>query len=76
LNQIWFSAHARVDGIMMMIMTPEIHRVSRMIFDNGTPTLWMIVMHSIYFRKFFRLSLEVLIAPILIMRRTVWIGSP
>jgi hypothetical protein len=52
LNRIWFSAHARVDGTVMMITTPEIRRVSRMIFDNVTPTLWMIVMHSIYFRKF------------------------
>jgi hypothetical protein len=28
LNQIWFSAHVRVDGTVMMIMTLEIHRVS------------------------------------------------
>jgi hypothetical protein len=77
LNQIWFSARARVDGTVTMITTPEICRVSQMIFDNSTPTsLWMIVMHSIYFRKFCRLSLKVLIPPILNMRQTVWIGSP
>jgi hypothetical protein len=75
LNRIWFSAHARVDGTVMIITTPEIRQVSQMIFDNGTPTLWMIVMHSIYFRKFCRLSLEVLIPLILNMRQTVWIGS-
>jgi hypothetical protein len=51
LNQIWFSVHARVDGTVMMITTPEIRRASQMIFDNVTPTLWMIVMHSIYYRK-------------------------
>jgi hypothetical protein len=28
LNQIWFSAHARVDGTVMMITTPEICWVS------------------------------------------------
>jgi hypothetical protein len=28
LNQIWFSVHARVDGTVMMITTPEICRVS------------------------------------------------
>jgi hypothetical protein len=28
LNQMWFSAHARVDGTVMMITTPEICRVS------------------------------------------------
>ncbi len=28
LNQIWFSTHARVDGTVMMIMTPEICRLS------------------------------------------------
>jgi hypothetical protein len=38
LNQIWFSAHARVDGTVTMITTPEICRVSQMIFDNSTPT--------------------------------------
>ena len=75
LNQRWFSAHARVEGVVMMVTTPEICRVSRMIFENVTPTLWMIVMHSIYFRKFCELSLEVLIMPILSMRQTVWIGS-
>jgi hypothetical protein len=77
LNRIWFSAHARVDGTVKMTTTPEIHWVSQMIFDNSTPTsLWMIVMHSIYFRKFCGLSLKVLIPPILNMRQTVWIGSP
>jgi hypothetical protein len=76
LNQIWFSVHARVDGTVMMITTPEICRVSHMIFDNVTPTLWMIVMHSIYFMKFCGLSLAVLIPPILNMRQTVWVGSP
>jgi hypothetical protein len=77
LNQIWFSVHARVDGTVKMITTPEIHWVSQMIFNNSTPTsLWMIVMHFIYFRKFCRLSLKVLIPPILNMRQTVWIGSP
>ncbi len=25
LNQIWFSTHARVDGTVKMITTPEIH---------------------------------------------------
>jgi hypothetical protein len=74
LNQIWFSAHARVDGTVMMVMMPEIRRVSQMIFENVTPTLQMIVMHSIYFRKFCKLSLDVLIIPILNMRQTVWIG--
>jgi hypothetical protein len=34
LNQIWFSAHARVDGTVTMITTPEICQVSQMIFDN------------------------------------------
>ncbi len=29
LNQIWFSAHARVDGTVMMITTPETRRVSQ-----------------------------------------------
>jgi hypothetical protein len=76
LNQIWFSTHARVDGTVMMIMTPEIRRVSRMMFDNVTTTLWMIVMHSVHFRKFCVLSLEVLIMPILNMRQTVWIWYP
>ncbi len=76
LNQIWFSAHARVDGTVMMITTPEICRVSQMMFDNITPTSWMIVMHSIFFRKFYGLSLEGLIRPLLNMRQTVWIGSP
>ncbi len=75
LNWVWFSAHARVDGTVMMITTPDICRVSWMIFDNITSTLWMIVMNSIYFRKFCGLSLEVLIMPILNMRQTVWIGS-
>jgi hypothetical protein len=32
LNQIWFSAHARVDGTVMMVMMPEIRWVSQMIF--------------------------------------------
>jgi hypothetical protein len=76
LNQIWFSPHARVDGTVMMITTPEIRRVSPMIFDNVSQTLWMIVMHSIYFRKFCMLLLVVLIPPILNTRQTVWIGSP
>jgi hypothetical protein len=76
LNRIWFSAHARVDGTVMMVTTPEIHRVSQMIFENVTLTLRMIVMHSIYFGKFCELSLDVLIMPILNMRQTVWIGSP
>jgi hypothetical protein len=79
LNRIWFSAHARVDGTLMMIKTPEIRRLSQiqMIFDNSTLTsLQMIVMHSIYFRKFCGLSLKVLIPPILNMRQTVWIVSP
>ena len=52
LNQIWFSVPARVDGTVMMITTPEICQVSQKIFDNITQNLWMIVMHSIYFRKF------------------------
>ena len=76
LNQIWFSVPARVDGTVMMITTPEIRRVSRMIFDNVTMTLWMIVVHSIYFRKFCGLSLVALILPTLNTRQTVWIGSP
>ncbi len=76
LNQIWFSAHARVDGTVMMVTTPEIRRVSQMIFENNTLTLQMIVMHSIYFRKFCELSLDVFIMPILNMRQTVCIGSP
>jgi hypothetical protein len=76
LNQIWFSAHARVDGTVMMVTMPEIRRVSLMIFENDTPTLRMIVMHSIYFRKFCELSLDVFITPILNMRQTVCIGSP
>ena len=38
LNQIWFSVHARVDGTVMMVTTPEIHWVSQMIFENDTPT--------------------------------------
>ena len=62
LNQMWFSAHATVHGTLTMITAPEIRRVSRMIFDNSTPTsLQMIVMHSIYFRKFCGLLLKVLI---------------
>jgi hypothetical protein len=76
LNRIWFSMPARVDSTVMMIRTPEIHRVSQMIFDNVTPTLWMIVMHSIYYRKLCGLSLAVLIPPILNMRQTDWIDSP
>ncbi len=76
LHQIWFSMHARVDGTVMMVTAPEICRVSQMIFENDTPTLRMIVMHSIYFRKFCKLSLDVFITPILNMRQTVWIGSP
>jgi hypothetical protein len=28
LNRIWFSPHARVDGTVTMITTPQIHRVS------------------------------------------------
>jgi hypothetical protein len=75
LNQIWFSVHARVDGTVMMITTPEIRWISQMIFDNITQTLSMIVMYSIYFRKFCGLSLVVLIPPILNTRQTVWIGS-
>ncbi len=76
LNQIWFSVHARVDGTVMMVTIPEIRRVSQMIFENDTLTLRMIVMHSIYFRKFCELSLDVFIMPTLNMRQTVWIGSP
>jgi hypothetical protein len=76
LNQIWFSAHARVDGTVMMVTTPKIRWVSQMIFENNTTTLRMIVMHSIYFRKFCELSLDVFITPILNMRQTVCIGSP
>jgi hypothetical protein len=76
LNQIWFSAHDRVDGTVMMVMTPEICQVSQMIFENNTLTLRMIVMHSIYFRKFCKLSLDVFITPILNIKQTVCIGSP
>jgi hypothetical protein len=76
LNQIWFSTHARVDGTVMMVTTPEICQVSQMIFENNTLTLRMIVMHSIYFRKICKLSLDLFIMPILNMRQTVWIGSP
>ncbi len=76
LNQIWFSAHARVDRTVMMVTMPEIRRVSQMIFENFTPTLQMIVMHSIYFRKFCKLLLDMFISFILNMRQTVWIGSP
>ncbi len=76
LNQIWFSALARVDGTVMMLTTPEIGWVSRFIFDNVTQTLWMIIMHSIYFRKFCGLLMIVLIAPILNMRQTIWTSSP
>ncbi len=68
LNRIWFRAHARIDGTVVMIATPEIRWVSQMIFHNVTPTLWMIVMHSIYYRKLCGLSLAVLIPPILNMR--------
>jgi hypothetical protein len=75
LNRIWFSAHARVDGTVMMVTTPEILWVSQMTFENVTPTLRMIVMHSINFKKFCKLSLDVFITPILNMRQTVWIGS-
>ncbi len=28
LNRMWFSTHARVDGTVMMVTTPEIRRVS------------------------------------------------
>jgi hypothetical protein len=76
LNQIWFSTHARVDGTVMMVTMPEICRVSQMIFENVTLTLRMIVMNSIYFRKFCKLSLDVFVMPILNMRQTVWIVSP
>jgi hypothetical protein len=75
LNRIWFSMHARVDGTVMMVTMPEIRWVSQMIFENLTPTLQMIAMHSIYFRKFCKLSLDVFITPILNMRQTVRIGS-
>jgi hypothetical protein len=68
LNQIWFSVHARVDGTVMMVTTPEIRRVSQMILENDTLTLRMIVMHSISFRKFCELSLDVFITPIQNMR--------
>ncbi len=57
--------HARVDGTVIMITTPEILRVTLKIFDNFTQTLWMIVMHSIFGRKFGGRSLVVLILPIL-----------
>jgi hypothetical protein len=76
LNQIWFSRQARVDCTVIMITTPGIIQVSQMIFENLALTLWMIVMHSIYFRKLCRLSLAMLIPPILNMRQTVWVGSP
>ncbi len=76
MNQIWFSRNARVDGAVMTATTPEIRRVSQMIFENNTITLRMIDMHFIYFRKFCKLSLDVFIMPILNMRQTVWIGSP
>ncbi len=76
LNRIWFSAHANGDGTVMIITTPEIHRVSQNIFDNITQTLWMIVMHFIFGRKFCRQSLVVLIPGILNIRQTVWIGNP
>jgi hypothetical protein len=75
LNQKWFSAHARVDGTVMMIMTPEICRLSRIIFGNVSQTSWMIVMYSFHFRKLCGLSLAVFIPPILNVRQTVWIGS-
>jgi hypothetical protein len=39
LNRIWFSVHTRVDSTVMMITTPEIRRVSQIIFDNITQTL-------------------------------------
>jgi hypothetical protein len=76
LNRIWFSVHARVDGTVMIITTPEIRRVSQNIFDNITQTLWMIVMHFIFGRKFCGQSLVVMILLILNIRQTVWIGSP
>ncbi len=75
LNRIWFSSYARVDGTVMMVTMPENCQVSQMIFENVAPTLWMIVMHSIYFRTFCKLSLDVLVTPILNMRQKVWIGS-
>jgi hypothetical protein len=76
LNQRWFSTHARVEGTVMMVTTPEIHRVSQNIFDYITQTLWLIVMHYIFDRIFCRQSLVVLILLILNMMQTVWIGSP
>ena len=39
LNRRWFSMHARVEGTVMIVTTPEICRVSQNIFDNITQTL-------------------------------------
>jgi hypothetical protein len=59
LNQRWFSAHARVEGVVMMVTTPEICQVSQNIFGNITQTLWLIVMHYIFDRIFCGRSLVV-----------------
>ncbi len=45
LNQRWFSVHARVDGIVMMVTTLEICQVSQIVHACITQTLWLIVMH-------------------------------
>jgi hypothetical protein len=70
LNQRWFSVHARVDGTVMMVTSPEIHRVSQHIFAYITQTLWLIVMHYNFDRIFCWQSLLVLMPLILNMRQT------
>jgi hypothetical protein len=68
LNQRWFSAHARVEGTVMMVTTLEIHRASQNIFACITQSIWHIVMHYNFDRIFCGQSLVVLMPLILNMR--------
>jgi hypothetical protein len=70
LNRSWFSAHARVDGTVIMVTTPEIRRGSQNIFAYVTQTLWLIVMHYNSDGIFCRQSLVVWMPLILNMRQT------
>ncbi len=70
LNQSWFSTHARVDGTVMMVTTPEILRVSQSVFAFIALSLWLIVMHFHCGRIFCGQSLVVSMLLILIMRQT------
>ncbi len=70
LNQRWFSAHARVDGTVMMVTTPDILLVSQNKFEYTTQTLWLIAMHFNFGRIFCGQLLVALMPLILNMRQT------